>query len=88
LKLINVDGDRWKNMRSLLTPAFTSSNMKKISSVMDTCTNDIMEVLDSLSDQDKAFEMGEVCRRFSLDVMLRSAFGVESNIQKNQGITG
>ncbi|CAN8030682.1 unnamed protein product, partial [Ixodes persulcatus] len=29
LKLINVDGDRWKYMRSLLTPAFTSSNMKK-----------------------------------------------------------
>ncbi|XP_042141973.1 probable cytochrome P450 9f2 [Ixodes scapularis] len=27
--LINVDGERWKDMRSLLTPAFTSSNMKK-----------------------------------------------------------
>ncbi|XP_029843194.2 cytochrome P450 3A2-like [Ixodes scapularis] len=88
LKLINVDGDRWKHLRSLLTPAFTSSNMKKISSVMDACTNDVMEVLDSFSNQDKAFEMGEVYRRFSLDVMLRSAFGVESNIQKNQGITG
>lgn len=59
-----------------------------MSSVMDACTNDVMEVLESLSHQDKAFEMGEVYRRLSLDVMLRSAFGVESDIQKNQGITG
>ncbi|KAM7296238.1 cytochrome P450 3A11-like [Ixodes scapularis] len=88
LKILNADGDRWKNMRSLLTPAFSSSNVKKISSVMDACTNDVMEVLDSLSDQDKAFEIGEVYRRLSLDVMLRSAFGVESNVQKNQGIAG
>ncbi|KAM7296237.1 uncharacterized protein ISCGN_021417 [Ixodes scapularis] len=88
LKILNADGDRWKNMRSLLTPAFSSSNVKKISSVMDACTNDVMEVLASLSDQDKAFEIGEVYRRLSLDVMLRSAFGVESNVQKNQGIAG
>ncbi|KAM7292140.1 cytochrome P450 3A4 [Ixodes scapularis] len=88
LKLIYVDGDRWKEMRSLLTPAFTSSNMKKISSVMDTCTDEFMEVVDSLSDQDKAFEMWRVYRKLSMDVIVRSAFGVESNLQKNRGITG
>ncbi|EEC00156.1 cytochrome P450, putative [Ixodes scapularis] len=82
LKLIYVDGDRWKEMRSLLTPAFTSSNMKKISSVMDTCTDEFMEVVDSLSDQDKAFEMWRVYRKLSMDVIVRSAFGVESTFRK------
>ncbi|KAM7282603.1 cytochrome P450 3A4 [Ixodes scapularis] len=86
--LINVDGERWKDMRSLLTPAFTSSNMKKMLPLLDTCTDEFLEVLDSLHEQEKAFEIREVFQKLSLDVIVRSAFGVQSNVQKNPGTTG
>ncbi|EEC00766.1 conserved hypothetical protein, partial [Ixodes scapularis] len=86
--LINVDGERWKDMRSLLTPAFTSSNMKKMLPLLDICTDEFLEVLDSLHEQEKAFEIREVFQKLSLDVIVRSAFGVQSNVQKNPGTTG
>ncbi|CAN8008128.1 unnamed protein product, partial [Ixodes pacificus] len=86
--ILNVDGERWKDMRSLLTPAFTPSNMKKIAHLMDTCTDEFLEVLDSLHEQEKAFEIREVFQKLSLDVIVRSAFGVQPNVQKNPGTTG
>ncbi|CAN7945850.1 unnamed protein product, partial [Ixodes pacificus] len=85
--LVTANGNRWKSMRSLLTTAFTSSNMKKISSLMDTCTDEFLEVLDSLHVQDEAFEIRQVFQKLSMDVIVRSAFGAESNIQKNSGMT-
>ncbi|KAM7309422.1 cytochrome P450 3A6-like [Ixodes scapularis] len=88
LSLISVDGERWKDMRSLLTPAFTSSNMKKLSNLMDVCSDEFLEVLDSLHDQDKAFEIRAVFQKLTMDVIVRSAFGVQSDVQKNSGTTG
>ncbi|XP_040355132.1 cytochrome P450 3A11 [Ixodes scapularis] len=85
--LVTANGNRWKSIRSLLTPAFTSSNMKKISSLMDICTDEFLEVLDSLHDQDEAFEIRQVFQKLSMDVIVRSAFGAKSNIQKNPEIT-
>ncbi|KAH6943077.1 hypothetical protein HPB50_015448 [Hyalomma asiaticum] len=37
--LVNAPGERWKEMRSLLTPAFTTSNMKKAT------RNDILQLM-------------------------------------------
>ncbi|CAN7940037.1 unnamed protein product, partial [Ixodes hexagonus] len=88
LGLVNVDGDRWKDMRSLLTPAFTSSNMKKISSLMDTCSDEFLEVLGSLHDQGEAFEIRKVFQKLTMDVIVRSAFGVQSDVQKTPETTG
>ncbi|XP_042150356.1 cytochrome P450 3A9-like [Ixodes scapularis] len=56
--------------------------------LMDTCTDEFLEVLDSLHEQEKAFEIREVFQKLSLDVIVRSAFGVQSNVQKNPGTTG
>ncbi|CAN7938412.1 unnamed protein product, partial [Ixodes hexagonus] len=88
LSLVNVDGDRWKDMRSLLTPAFTSSNMKKISRLMDTSSDEFLEVLDSLHERDEAFEIRQVFQKLTMDVIVRSAFGVQSDVQKNPEMTG
>lgn len=88
LSIINVDGERWKGMRSLLTPAFTSSNMKKLLNLMDVCSNEFLEVLESLHDQDKAFEIRAVFQKLTMDVIVRSAFGVQSDVQKNTEMTG
>ncbi|CAN8001767.1 unnamed protein product, partial [Ixodes hexagonus] len=82
LSLVNVDGDRWKDMRSLLSPAFTSSNMKKTSSLMDTCSDEFLEVLGSLHDQGEAFDIRKVFQKLTMDVIVRSAFGVQSDVQK------
>ncbi|CAN7939894.1 unnamed protein product, partial [Ixodes hexagonus] len=88
VSVATVNGDRWKAMRSLLTPAFTSSNMKKISSLMDTCSDEFLEVLGSLHDQGEAFEIRKVFQKLTMDVIVRSAFGVQSDVQKTPEMTG
>ncbi|XP_075557335.1 cytochrome P450 9e2-like isoform X2 [Dermacentor variabilis] len=82
--LVNTPGDRWKEMRSLLTPAFTTSNMKKMASLMDDCTNEFLGVLNSLHSQKKVFEARELFQRLTADVIIRSAFGLKSNLQQKR----
>lgn len=83
--LVNTSGDRWKEMRSLLTPAFTTSNMKKMANLMDECTNEFLGVLKSLQSQNKAFEAREIFQRLTADVIIRSAFGLKSDLQQKKG---
>ncbi|XP_077525963.1 cytochrome P450 3A8-like isoform X1 [Haemaphysalis longicornis] len=79
--MVNASGERWKETRSLLTPAFTSSNMKKMSVLMDDCTNEFLEVLKSHREQNTAFDAGECFHRLTADVIVRSAFGLKSDLQ-------
>ncbi|KAL1438417.1 hypothetical protein MTO96_048031 [Rhipicephalus appendiculatus] len=85
LNLVNTPGDRWKEMRSLLTPAFTTSNMKKMANLMDVCTNEFLDVLKSLQTQDTVFEARELFQRLTADVIIRSAFGLKSDLQQKKG---
>lgn len=79
--MVNASGERWKETRSLLTPAFTSSNMKKMSVLMDDCTNEFLEVLKSHREQNTSFDAGECFHRLTADVIVRSAFGLKSDLQ-------
>uniref|UniRef100_A0A023FVQ7 Putative cytochrome p450 ixodes scapularis cytochrome n=1 Tax=Amblyomma parvum TaxID=251391 RepID=A0A023FVQ7_AMBPA len=83
--LVNTSGDRWKEMRSLLTPAFTTSNMKKMAGLMDDCTNEFLGVLNKLHSQKKVFEARELFQRLTADVIVRSAFGMKSDLQQKSG---
>ncbi|XP_037521943.1 cytochrome P450 9e2-like [Rhipicephalus sanguineus] len=85
LSLVNMPGDRWKEMRSLLTPAFSTSNMKKMANLMDACTNDFLDVLKFLHTQNKVFEARELFQRLTADVIIRSAFGLKSDLQLKKG---
>lgn len=79
--IVNVKGDRWKEMRSLLTPAFTTSNIKKMAVMMGDCTNEFLKVLKSYHEQNTAFDAGECFHRLTADVIVRSAFGLKSDLQ-------
>ncbi|XP_037523303.1 cytochrome P450 3A4 [Rhipicephalus sanguineus] len=85
LNLVNTPADRWKEMRSLLTPAFTTSNMKKMANLMDACTNEFLDVLKFLHTENKVFEARELFQRLTADVIIRSAFGLKSDLQLKKG---
>ncbi|CAN8030685.1 unnamed protein product, partial [Ixodes persulcatus] len=46
---------------------FSNFRGRGISSLMDTCTDEFLEVLDSLHDQDEAFEIRQVFQKLSMD---------------------
>lgn len=80
--LVNAEGDRWKKMRSLITPAFTTRNMKKMVSLMDDASNELLDVIEALRSKHKAIEFRELFQRLTADVIIRSAFGLKSNLQR------
>lgn len=85
--LTNASGQRWKEMRSLLSPAFTTRNMKKMFNLMEDGTKEFLEILDGLGTRKESFEARELFQRLTADVILRSAFGLKSNVQQKKDAT-
>ncbi|XP_050530773.1 cytochrome P450 6k1-like isoform X2 [Daktulosphaira vitifoliae] len=81
--LINLKGAKWKRMRHLLTPAFTSGKLKTMEHLVDDCCNNMIEFLNTNTNNDEAkeyeLEMKDFFGKFTLDVIATCAFGVESN---------
>lgn len=85
LNIQNSCGQRWREMRSLLSPAFTTRNMKKMFDLMEDCTMEFLGVAEALQASKEAFEARELFQRLTADVILRSAFGLKSNVQQKTG---
>ncbi|CAH2013955.1 unnamed protein product [Acanthoscelides obtectus] len=76
-------GEKWREMRSILSPCFTSSKMKAMFKLMLDCAERFTEYFLSLSvaeqteNQAIPLEMKETFTRYATDVVASTAFGVE-----------
>ncbi|XP_069676170.1 cytochrome P450 9e2-like isoform X2 [Periplaneta americana] len=88
--LFNLKGQTWKDMRSTLTPAFTSSKMKNMFVLISECCQQFVDFLDQCyqtSPTEDSFitkdgnllilELKDFYTRYSNDVIATTAFGVE-----------
>lgn len=87
LSLTSSSGERWKQLRNLLSPAFKTSNMRMMMSVMNKCCGEFLGVLESKAEQNKSFEARDVFHRLTMDLLVTSAFGIKTDIQKGSGET-
>ncbi|KAL9708003.1 hypothetical protein quinque_011521 [Culex quinquefasciatus] len=77
--LISLDGSKWKNLRTKLTPTFTSGKMKMMYSTI-TAVGERMQ--DHLADEIKPgdpIEIRDFLARFTTDIIGSCAFGLECN---------
>ncbi|XP_069676321.1 cytochrome P450 9e2-like [Periplaneta americana] len=88
--IFNLQGQQWKDMRSTLSPAFTSSKMKMMFVLVTECGKQLVDFLekcclDYIPDKacqiekegDKlVIEMKDLFTRFTNDVIATAAFGV------------
>lgn len=80
--LINLKGHEWKQVRQLMTPAFTSGKLRQMFALVDQCGKQMEEHFEANITQDNPkleLEMKDFLGRFTLDVIATCAFGVESN---------
>lgn len=82
--LIQLTGKRWKEVRSVLTPSFTTNKLRMMSPGVLTAVDELVEMIDDLAKTGKEFEISNMYQAFSLDVICRSAMGIDYNLQKNQ----
>ncbi|UYV62165.1 TBXAS1 [Cordylochernes scorpioides] len=80
--IITYRGDRWKKIRSILSPSFTINKMKLMAPVITNCINDLMSNLAAVKEQND-IEIYDLYKRLTMDVIGRTAFGIQTHVQKN-----
>ncbi|CAG9859763.1 unnamed protein product [Phyllotreta striolata] len=81
--LFNLDGEKWRNLRTKLTPAFTSGKMKMMFTTMTACTKGLVEILDEHFLLDDPVNIKDILGRFTTDIIGSAAFGIDCNSLKN-----
>lgn len=77
--LASACDDNWKRIRSILSPMFTTSKLRKMEGLMSQCIESLVNALDRLVDQKKSFKVHDVMGNFTMDVIAKCAFATETN---------
>lgn len=83
--LLLLRGDRWKEVRGLLSPAFTSSKMRAMFPLISACAANVGEYLASLPEEDRVIEMKDTFTRYTNDVFASCAFGIDVDSMNDRG---
>ncbi|KAG4078872.1 hypothetical protein HA402_007422 [Bradysia odoriphaga] len=85
--LFLMKGEKWRDMRTTLSPAFTGSKMRLMFELLRECVGDTMQYFQDVNSERKAFsvEMVDVFGRSGIDVISSCAFGLKINsfVDKN-----
>lgn len=81
--LFALRGERWKEVRMLLSPAFTSSKMKAMFVLMRDCAEEYGDYLASLKPGETTIELKNTFTRYTNDVIATCVFGVSVNSMKD-----
>lgn len=81
--LFNVEYERWKPLRSKLTPVFTSGKMKYMFNTILDIANEFNDCLNVAISTDNEIEVSEWLGRFTTDVIGSCAFGIDCNSLKD-----
>ncbi|XP_011263150.2 cytochrome P450 9e2 [Camponotus floridanus] len=76
-------GERWREVRSILSPAFTSSKMKNMFKLMSDCAGKFSNYLAEMPAEKRIMEIKEAFTRYTNDVIATCAFGVSVDSMRN-----
>lgn len=68
---------RWKQLRPMLSPTFTSSKMKLMFTLIDACAQHFTEYFIKDGQRSAEVELKDAFSRFTNDVIATTAFGIE-----------
>ncbi|ESO89799.1 hypothetical protein LOTGIDRAFT_218629 [Lottia gigantea] len=78
-----VNGERWRNSRSVLSPSFTSGKMRAMVPLMKNCVENFLKHLEKHAESGKAVDVKTMFSGFTLDVICTTAFGIDIDSQGN-----
>ncbi|XP_035433105.2 cytochrome P450 9e2 [Spodoptera frugiperda] len=80
--LLMMKGDKWRQMRTTLSPAFTGSKMKMMLPLIVDSADNIVEYLNDHQTED--VDVDDLMRRYTSDVIATAAFGLKVNSLKDR----
>ncbi|GFV39345.1 cytochrome P450 3A29 [Trichonephila clavipes] len=81
--VLNLPGKTWKSVRSVLTPTFTMAKMKQMAGSINSSIDNMMNSFRERAEKGEEFEIFDVYQRLTLDVITKTAFGVQTDVQTN-----
>lgn len=84
--LFMLKGEKWRDMRATLSPAFTGSKMRQMFELVSECAVDMASHFKELAvtGTEVHCEMKELFSRYANDVIATSAFGIRVNSFKDK----
>ncbi|GJQ68841.1 Cyp6a9 [Trypoxylus dichotomus] len=80
--LFSLEGSKWRNLRTKLTPTFTSGKMKSMMPIVVEITERLIKAIDK-EPVKEGIEMKEYMARLTTDIIGSIAFGIECNCIEN-----
>jgi len=83
--LFLLSGQKWRDMRATLSPAFTSSKMRQMFELVSECADEMAQYFVSEAKNGKQInqEMKELFSKYTNDVIATCAFGIKINSFKD-----
>ncbi|XP_025073526.1 cytochrome P450 9e2-like [Pogonomyrmex barbatus] len=81
--LIALRGDKWRDYRALVSPAFTASKMKMMYHLITECAVNFSEYLMDVPSDKRIMEMKDIFTRYANDVIATCAFGINVDSMTN-----
>lgn len=77
--LFSLGGEKWKNLRTKLSPVFTSGKLKASFETLLSCGKTLQKFMVAASERRDVIEVREITARFNTDVIASVAFGLDIN---------
>ncbi|XP_051952672.1 thromboxane-A synthase-like [Xyrauchen texanus] len=81
--LIMLKDERWKRVRSILTPSFSAAKMKEMVPLINTATETLLRNLKTHATSGDSFDIHKCFGCFTMDVIASVAFGTQLDSQNN-----
>ncbi|KAK2585262.1 hypothetical protein KPH14_009960 [Odynerus spinipes] len=80
----SIANERWRETRTMLSPAFTSSKLKGMYKLMNNCATNFADYIANMPKEKRTLEMKDAFTRYTNDVIATCAFGIGINSMKDQ----
>lgn len=82
--LFSLPGQKWKNLRGKLSPAFTSGKLKEMFSTLFSCGSSLQNYLEKCANQNKLLDVRDIAARYATNVIASVGFGIEVDTIANK----